>query len=227
MVLKHRRDGLQIIFRRHVTHRPIFVVEILGGVGAGPVACDQMFEHFPVAGHVVAKVHRHEPAELQEAGIDLAAMPWIDRRNRRDDILFKPRERSLGGECVDRRRGFAGIDRPAHHRERGGEGRVVRRRHQRYGGIGRDRWLADGEHVRTWADMLQEFHQIVDIIIKVEAAVFGRGIFRVAPVSDPDVVRWQQSLDRAAQQRGEMAGHRCHDQHTGVASCNTIADKMF
>src|SRR3546814_11619897 len=63
VALEHRIDGLQIEFGCHVADRAIFVVEILGLVGALAVALDQMLEHLPMAHHVVAEVRRHEAGE--------------------------------------------------------------------------------------------------------------------------------------------------------------------
>ena len=63
--------------------------------------------------------------------------------------------------------------------------------HQRGRGIGRHRRLADRQHVRRCRSVrksLEEFDQIVDIIVEVEAAVVERHELRVAPVGDIDVM---------------------------------------
>jgi hypothetical protein len=75
VTLEHDVDRLEIEFGGHVADRAIFVVEFLGLVGAFAVAIDQMFEHLPMAHHVIAKVHRHEAGELQEARIDRRPAP--------------------------------------------------------------------------------------------------------------------------------------------------------
>src|SRR3546814_16185708 len=79
VALEHRIDRLQIKFGRHVADRAIFVVEFLGLVRALAVAVDQMYEHLPMAHHVIAQVHRHEAGELQKARIYAAPGAGIPR----------------------------------------------------------------------------------------------------------------------------------------------------
>ena len=57
--------------------------------------------------------------------------------------------------------------------------------HQSGGGEGGDRRLAHGEHVRTWADMLEERDEIVDIVVEVEAALAGPRQYHGLQVNDP------------------------------------------
>ncbi len=76
--------------------------------------------------------------------------------------------------------------------------------------------LADRKHMRPLArlgaDQLQEFDEIIDIIVEIEAAVRQRHQLRVAPIGDVDVVVRQQPLDRAAQQGCIVARHRRDDE---------------
>ena len=221
MRLEHRVDRLEVEFRGHVADRAILLVELHRRLGALVVALDEMLEHLPVRDHVVAEVHRHEARELQEARIDLPPRAGIAHRHGRDDVLLEPAERPLGGERVHRGRRFARVDRAAHHGERR---RAVRMRvgaHHRHRGIGRYRGLAHRQHVRpriaVLADKGEELDQIIDIVVEVEAAGRQRHQLRVAPVGDVDVRHRQHPLDRAAQQRGIMAGHRRDDQQLGAA----------
>ena len=63
------------------------------------------------------------------------------------------------------------------------------------------------------AEHLQHLDDVIDIVVEIEAALGERNHARVGPVGDVDFMRRQERLDRAAQQRRVMAGHRRHDQH--------------
>jgi hypothetical protein len=67
--------------------------------------------------------------------------------------------------------------------------------------------------VRARADLVEEGDEVVGVVLQPEAAGMERNVARVMPVGDVDVVILQQRLHGAAQQRGEMAGHRRHQQH--------------
>ena len=176
-----------------------------------------MFEHRPMAHHVVAKVHRHEARELQEARIDAAPGARIPGGNGDDDIFLEPGVRARHRMLVDRGRRLARVDRPAHHRQRRGAALVLVRRHDRRGGEARHRRLAHRQHMRAGTDMLEPRNQIVDVIVEIELARRQRCIARVAPVGDPHIMAGQHALDRAAQQRRIMARHRRDDQQLGGA----------
>ena len=85
--------------------------------------------------------------------------------------------------------------------------------HQRGGGEHLHAGLADREHVRAGADASQEMDDVGDIFVEAERAGGERHVAGVVPIGDVDVVVLQQGLDRVAQQRGEMARQRRHDQH--------------
>ena len=63
---------------------------------------------------------------------------------------------------------------------------------------------------------LQHLDQVIDIVVEIELAVGQRHLAGVAPVGDVDVGIGQQRLDRAAQQRRVVAGHRRHDEEARV-----------
>ena len=147
MALENDIDGLQVKFGCHVADRPIFVVKFLGRVGAIVIAYHQMFEHFPVAVHVIAEVHRQETAKLQEAGINLAPRTGIIGRHGCDDILLEPAVRAFGRQRVDSSRRFARVDRATHHRQRFWATWMLVGAHHRCSRIAGHRGLADGEHM--------------------------------------------------------------------------------
>ena len=82
----------------------------------------------------------------------------------------------------------------------------------------RHRGLADRDHVGVAAQRVQHLDDVVDVVVEVERAGGERHHPGVLPVGDVDVVVGQQRLDRAAQQRRVVAGHRRHQQHLRVAA---------
>ncbi len=58
---------------------------------------------------------------------------------------------------------------------------------------------------------------MVDIVVKVEAALEQGHVAGVGPVGDVDVVVLQETAHRAAQQGGVVARQGRHDQHGGAA----------
>src|SRR3546814_19396240 len=58
-------------------------------------------------------------------------------------------------------------------------------------------------------------------------ALFRRHQLGVTPVGDVDVLARQHPLDRAPQQRGEMARHRGHDQHFRCAARSADAAEVL
>ena len=138
----------------------------------------------------------------------------------------------FGRQRVDRGRRLARIDRPAHHGQRFRRRRMLGLVHDRHRGEGRHRWLAHRQHVRAGAQLLEEFDQIVDIVVEVETALFDRHVTRVGPVGDVDVVAWQHPLDRPAQQCREVPAHRRDDQqlrlslHALLAEVQQVAERL-
>ena len=100
MALEDDVDRLQVEFGGHVADRAIFVVEILGRLGALAVALDEMLEHLPMADEVVAEVHRHEAGELEEARIDLPAGARIEIGDGGDDVAARTRRAAAGSPRV-------------------------------------------------------------------------------------------------------------------------------
>jgi len=80
--------------------------------------------------------------------------------------------------------------------------------------------------MRSGAEFLQEMNDVVDVLVHTEAPGAQRHVTGVAPVRDVDVMIVQQRLDRVAQQRGEVAGERCHDQYAGLGHRNIGFDEV-
>ena len=66
------------------------------------------------------------------------------------------------------------------------------------------------------ADEADEVDQVLGIVLEREIAVFELYVARVDPVGDEHLMVAQQRADRAAQQGGEMAGHRRDEQDLGI-----------
>ena len=78
--------------------------------------------------------------------------------------------------------------------------------------------------MRLGAELAHERGHQIDMVVEVEAAIEQRHVARVDPVGDVDIVIGQQGLDRAAQQRGEMAGQRRHHQHARLLDGGVLAE---
>ena len=68
---------------------------------------------------------------------------------------------------------------------------------------------------RVWtagSEVIEHGAQIVDVIVEIERPDSERDHARVRPVGDVDVAMRQERFDRAAQERGVMAGHGRDDQ---------------
>ncbi len=92
---------------------------------------------------------------------------------------------------------------------------VTVRFHERDGRKNGDGGLAHAHDVHIALVHVEQLDQVVDVVVEVEGALHQRHHARVDPVGDIDIVAREHGLDRAAQQRGEMARHRRHDQHLG------------
>ena len=96
-------------------------------------------------------------------------------------------------------------------------GGIAFRLHQRGGGEHRHGGLAHREHVHVAAEEAEHVDHRVDVVVEIERAGRQRHVARILPVGDVDLVIGQERLDGAAQQRGEMARHRRHQQQARVA----------
>ena len=214
--LEHGADGVQVVLGRHVQHGVVFVVELAVRRRGIQVALQQVLVEIPVRGLVPLRVHRHETHVLQETRVHAATLAGIVHRYVVDHVVLEPRQRLAGGQVVDRGRGFAGIDRPAHHHHRFRQ-RLAMRRHQRDRGEHRHGRLADADHVEVvGADVADEVLHVGDVIVQVERALAGRDHARIGPVGDVDLVVGEQGLHGVAQQGRVVAGQRRHHQHAGV-----------
>ncbi len=77
----------------------------------------------------------------------------------------------------------------------------------------RHRRLAHRDDMHVAAEHVQHLDDVIDVVVEIEAAFGQRHHARIGPVGDVDLMRRQEGLDRAAQQRRVVAGHRRHDQH--------------
>ena len=77
---------------------------------------------------------------------------------------------------------------------------------------------------RAGADLLEEADQVADVVLDAEAAGLDGHVAGVVPVGDVDVVVAEQHLDRAAQQRREMAGERRGDQHARLGGVDVLGE---
>ena len=98
MLLEHVADGVEIEIRRQVHDREILVVEAPVPRGALAVAHHQVMEEIDVRLHVAVRVHGHEAAELQEAGIDPPHRARIVRRHQVDHLALEPVEALAGAD---------------------------------------------------------------------------------------------------------------------------------
>ena len=182
-------------------------------VGEVAVALDQMVEQVLVRVHVAVEIHADEAVKLQEPGIDVAHQAGMRKRHLGDDVAAEPVDALFRGEVVHRGRIAAGVDRSAHQRHRHRHERIGVGFHHGNGGEHRHGWLANRNHMHVAAQLMQHFDDVIDIVVEIEAAFGDRHHAGVGPVGDVDLVGRQEGLDGAAQQRGVVAGHRCHDQH--------------
>ena len=146
----------------------------------------------------------------------MAAGARIGRRHLGDDVLLEPVEAVILGQRVHRRRALAGVDRPAHQRDRGGHAEVAPFGHDRGRGDHRHARLAHRDHVGVGAEEVQEVDDVVDVVVEIELIRLHRDHAGVAPVGDVDLVIRQHRLDGAAKQSRVVARERGHDQHPRV-----------
>ena len=168
--LEHVFDGLEVEFLGHVAHAQVFVVKHLDLVGAVLVAHGQVFEHLVVALHMALQVHRHEPGQLHEPGVNFPPCAGIAVRHGRDHVAAEPAQGLVHCQIVHAGRAGAGIHRAAHHRQAGGAAGVFFRAHHGGGGEGWHRRLAHRQHMRGRADELQKFNQVIDVVVQIEPA---------------------------------------------------------
>ncbi len=108
---------------------------------------------------------------------------------------------------------LARVDRPAHQRHRQRRVGIVRGFHAGDRREHRHRRLAHRYHVGVAVQRMQHRDHVVDVVVEIEAPFRERHHAGVDPFGDVDVVIRQERLDRAAQQRRVVAGHRRDDQH--------------
>src|SRR5690606_26451918 len=105
-----------------------------------------------------------------------------------DDIAPEPVDATLLGQPVHGCRVDTRVDRTAHQHHRVRHVRIAGCFHHRDGGNHRHRGLADGDHVRVATEDVQHRHNVVDVIIEIEAAIGDRHRTGVLPFGDIDVV---------------------------------------
>ena len=90
--------------------------------------------------------------------------------------------------------------------------------HHRDGGERLHAGLADGDQMRARAQRLEKPDDVFDIVVEAEGPVLETDVARVVPIGDVDVVIGQQRAHGVAQQRGEVARQRRHDQHARLVA---------
>ena len=128
--------------------------------------------------------------------------------HRTDQMPLEPFDRPRHGELVDLGRIHPCVDRSRHQRHAARERRIAGLRHHRGGGQRGHRGLAHRDDVAARSHDPQEADDVVDELVQAEAPLGQRHVARVLPVGDVEVVLRQHHLDCAAQQGGEVAGHR-------------------
>src|SRR5579883_1981772 len=93
---------LQVIFGCQVHDGEIFVIELFMLIDRVPVAFYEIDEKFLVSIHMAVEVHRHEPRQLQETGIDKASMACARPRHGGNHRVAEPVCAALYGEDIYR-----------------------------------------------------------------------------------------------------------------------------
>ena len=84
--------------------------------------------------------------------------------------------------------------------------------------------LAHGDHVRAGPIFSSNLMRWLDVVVEAEAAGVSAHIAGIVPIGYADVVLRQQRAHQAAQQRGEVAGQRRHDQHARLGDLDVLLE---
>ena len=192
------------------------LVEFLDRVRLFEIAVNPMLEEVDERLGMALGVHAHEGAELQEAGVTRRPRPTnfhgtVPIRLSRNHAygfslaswltLLGAIRTSIGPAIKVRLAGSTLAPSIAMHRGRGER---------------RDGRLADRDDMAILPDMADEIDQVPGVVLQPEAAGVERDVARIDPVGEIDLMVAQHRPERAAQQRGEMAGHGGHQQHLRI-----------
>ena len=108
---------------------------------------------------------------------------------------------------------------------------MVLRRHHCGRGIGRNRRLADGQHMRAasacvGAEKFEPLNEIINIGFEVKATARQRHIARIFPIGDVDIMRDHHALDCPTQKRRKMPGHRRADEKPGLCTAPFVHETL-
>jgi hypothetical protein len=142
-------------------------------------------------------------------------------------MAAEPFDAAILCQFVHDGRVFACVDRPAHQRHRQRRIGVVRRFHAGDRREHRHRRLAHRDHVGVAAQRMQHRDDVIDVVVEIEPAVGERHHARIDPFGDVDVVIGQERVDRAAQQRRVMAGHRRDDQQLRLRPLRRVLERAL
>ena len=149
-------------------------------------------------------------------GVDAAPRTRVAPGHGVDQVLLEPADVLAGGQLVDLGRADAAVDRAGHQGEAGRGGRVLVLGHHGHRCKRRHAGLANRHQVRARAHHREEIDDVVGVLVEAEGACGQRHVACVVPVGDVDIVVGQHGAHGVAQQRGEVARHRRHDQHLGL-----------
>ena len=173
---------------------------------------------------VPVQVHAHERRKLHESRIDMAERARKAPGHRADQMPLEPFDRPRLCELVDPGRIHPRVDRPRHQSHAARHCGIAGLRHGRGGGKRRHCRLAHRDDMRARSHHTQEANDVIDELVEAEAPFAQRHVARVLPVGDVDIVLGQHHLHGVAQQSGEMARHRRHQQNARVRARMVLAE---
>src|SRR6516165_4235895 len=171
MIDEYRINCLQEEFCGQIHHRTIFIVELAMPLCAIVIAAQELKEKILMRRDVTVEIHAHETRELQEPWIDVAPIAWIIGWHCRDDITTKPFRAALLRESVDHSSVHTRFDRAADKNHGRWHMRIASLLHERDCGQHWHRRLAHSRDMKGAAKHVKDADEIVDVIIKIEAAL--------------------------------------------------------
>ena len=208
MLLEDHLNGFEKELRRQIHHREIFIVERANGIGLFDLAFRKVLSKLFMRLDVALEIHADESRDLQKSRIDPSQRPGAAQRHVTDQVALEPVHRMTGGKFVDLGRLHTRIDRASHQGKTRRTCGVLVLTHDRRSGERRHAGLADRHQMCLWPEHLQKRNQMLREVVETKCPLAQRHIARAMPIGDVDIMIQQQGLNRAAQQGGEVPGHR-------------------